>query len=276
MHTTTTAPRALTTALGFLFALALPATARAHGDHAGADPRGIHLHVGTDHDSCYFDLHPELTAEEFREFAAQGGQVVRFRQVSGANTLGAGTFEVALGYGYVFIDDSRGSWNNTMSHPQSDHYLGQQLALPYLVLRLGLSDNVDGELQGSVNPASNYGFFGAATKVRLLRQDRGGPVSIALRPSVSGLVGPSEVQAWNLSTDLSISRSFHGLEPFLGAGLSSTLAVNASPDSDVPDQVAIRPTVFAGVNYNWRFLTAGAQAEFSDLLSLDFRLGGRF
>jgi len=258
---------------GLALVLALPTSASAHG---GDDPRGVGLHVGDAHDSCYFDLHPELTARQFRQFAAEGGQLARFRQTSGADTLGAGTFDVSLGYAYFFLDDAKGTWNNTMSHPQSDHYLGQELGIPYLTLRVGLTDDVDGEIYGTLNPGSNYGLVGVASKIRLLEQDERVPVSVALRPSMSALLGPSEVSVWNLAADLSVSRSFHGIAPFAGVALSSSLAVDNSDDTDAGNQLAVRPVAFGGVDFNWKFVSVGAQAEFSDVPALALRAGGRF
>lgn len=262
-----------TTMMVILMALAGESGALAHD---GDDPRGVGLHVGNAHDSCYFDLHPELTARQFRQFAAEGGQLLRFRQTAAADTLGAGTFDVSVGYAYFFLDDAKGAWNNTFSHPQSDHYLGQQLGVPYLALRVGLTDAVDGEVFGTVNVPSNYGFTGVASKIRLIDEEHGAPVSVAVRPSLSVLVGPSEVQAWNLSADLSVSRRFGGLAPFAGVTLSSTLAVESSDDTDVGNQLALRPLAFAGVDYHWKFVSVGAQAEISDVAALALRLGGRF
>ena len=265
--------RRLAATLGLAIVLALPAGARAHG---GGDPRDVGLHVGSAHDSCYFDLHPELTRRQFRQFAAEGGQILRFRQVSAADTLGAGSFDVDVGYAYFFLDDAKGAWNNTMSHPQSDHYLGEQLGVPYLTLRLGLTDRVDGEVFGSLNPQSNYGFLGFASKIRILDENHGAPVSLAVRPSASALLGPSEVQAYNVATDLSVSRRFHGIAPFAGVTLSTTAVVDSSPDTDVGHQSATRAVAFAGVDYQWKFLSVGAQAEISALPALALRAGGRF
>ena len=39
------------------------------------------LHVHDDYSSCFFDLHPELTKAEFKEFAGELGSVLRFRQL---------------------------------------------------------------------------------------------------------------------------------------------------------------------------------------------------
>jgi hypothetical protein len=167
--------------------LALPGAAFAH---EGAPD----LHVATEYESCYFDLHPELTEGEFRTWAAEGGQIVRSRQLSGADTLGRGGLDVSIGYAYFFLDDTKGAWNNTMSHPNGDHPLGSQLGFPQLSLRVGVHRNVDAEVYGALNWNSNYGFVGIASKIRLLRQSEDMPISVSVRPSLSALAGPSEVQ----------------------------------------------------------------------------------
>jgi hypothetical protein len=249
--------------------LALPTGAWAH-------ERNIDLHVGTAYESCYFDLHPELTEAEFQEWAAEAGQILRSRQMSSAETLGAGNFEVGLGYSYFFLDDSKGAWNNTMSHPADDHYLGEELGTPYLELKLGVSDDVDAEVFGIVNWQANYGFVGVASKIRLLDETEGKLMSLSVRPSASALLGPSEVQAYNLSGDVAVSRNFHGFSPFAGVTLSTTLAVESSDDTDVGNQAAARTLAFAGLEYRWKFISAAAQAEVSDLTAFALHVGGRF
>jgi hypothetical protein len=197
--------------------------------------------------------------------------------MSSARTLGTRTIDVSLGYAYFFLDDSKGAWNNSMSHPTDDHPLGDQLGFPQLSIRYGVSDDLDAEVYGSVNWMSNYGFVGAATKIRLL-DERQYPVSLSVRPSLSAMLGPSEVQVMNASTDVAVSRNLGeaGLAPFAGLGVSSTLAVETSSDTDVDPQVALRPLVFAGVEYRWRALSAAAQAEYADLAAFGLRVGGRF
>ena len=122
----------------------------------------------------------------------------------------------------------------------------------------------------------NYCFAGVASKIAILRQSPSMPVSLAVRPSVSGLVGPSEVQVVNLSTDIAVSRSFHGLSPFAGVTGRMTAAIDSSDDTDVGNQAAARTVAFAGVEYRFGHLIAAAQAEISDLPALGLRLGGTF
>ncbi len=271
-----TAQRRLATATstGLITVLALSTIAWGHGGDPGS-PR-VDLHVGKSYDSCYFDLHPELTAGELREFAAEGGQIIRSRQLSSAKTLGAGVLDLGLGYAYFVFDDTKGAWNNTMTHPTADHYLGPQLGVPYLELRVGVADRVDLEAYGTVNWTSNYGFVGLASKIRLLEEGDRMPLSLAVRPSLSALAGPSEVQVYNTSADIAVSRSFAGLAPFAGITFSSTLVIESSSDTDVGHQAAARSLAFAGLEYRRGFFSAAAQAEFSDVTAYALRVGGSF
>lgn len=251
----------------------VPAVATAH--EGAEEPRAV-LHVGYEYEECYFDLHPELTEAELEEFAGEAGQIVRFRQLSSADTLGAGVIDISVAGAYVFVDDTKGAWNNTMSHPGADHYLGQELGFPQLSLRVGVGDDVDLEAYGAVNPGANYGFAGVATKIRLVDQADGRPVSVSVRPSMSALVGPEELQLINVSADVAVSRTIHGFTPFAGFTMSSTAVRETSAEADVDPQVASRSLAFAGVEVRYKGISAAVQAELSDLAAIGARVGGSF
>ena len=112
-----TSPRTASLALAALW-VAGPAMA---ADHRTAVPV---LHVDPQYSSCFFDLHSELTQAEFADFTSELGSILRPRQLGDASTLGKGRFEVGPWFAGTGIDDSKGAWNNTMSHPTADHYLG--------------------------------------------------------------------------------------------------------------------------------------------------------
>jgi len=100
-------------------------------------------------------------------------------------------------------------------------------------------------------------------------------VSVALRPSVSTLVGPAEVSVASLSTELLVSRSFYGLAPFAGIGMRGTLAFDRSAQADVGSQGAVRPVLLTGLDFNWSALSLGAQLDYSAVLTVSARLGVR-
>lgn len=257
--------------LGMVAALAAPARAQ----YPGKGPAPT-LHVDDAHDSCFFDLHPELTQAEFKEFSKELGSILRFRQMSDTTTLGKGKLDVSLQYSSTSIDDAKGAWNNTMSHPAADHWLGQSIPIPRLVARLGVSDRVDLGAWGSVNPQSNYGAVGVDAKIALLRQGPRWPVSVAIRPSVSSLVGPSEVWAASTSIDVSVSRAFGPLSPYVGFASTGTLAVERSKDVALDRAYGDDSLAYAGLAYRWRSLMVSAEVEKGALASWGLRIGRRF
>src|SRR5262249_4112340 len=145
--------------------------------------------------TCFFDLHTELTKDEFQEFTAELGSILRFRQLGETMTLGKGRVEISLQWANSPIDDSKGAWNTTMSHPPAEHYLGSPISFPRLVGRFGVSDRVDLGVWGGLAPGANYGFVGADTKVAIMKQSPTRPVSVSIRPSATPLVGPAELWA---------------------------------------------------------------------------------
>jgi hypothetical protein len=234
------------------------------------------LHVDDAYDNCFFDLHPELTEAQFKEFAGELGSILRSRQLGDARTLGKGRFELSAQYTDARIDDAKGAWNNTMSHPHADHYLGEAIAFPRLSARLGVSDRVDVGAWGTVSQHSNYWIVGADTRIAILRQDRGRPVSVSLRPSLSGLFGPDELTAGSASLDITASRAIGPVSPYLGVTTTASTAHAHAPDVALHDVTATGGAVYGGLSYQWRKLALSAEVEHGTLFSYGLQLGTRF
>ena len=257
---------------GFLATVtAAPASAQSY--------TGVPLHVNPDYPAykrCFFDLHPELTKEQFDEFAGEVGTILRFRQLGDTPTLGKGRFDVGLQYTMTPIDDQKGAWNNTFSHPNADHPLGDSIAIPRIVARYGVSDRVDVGGWGSKAPGANYGVAGFDTKVALVRQDAKHPVSVSIRPSIGALVGPSELLASSVSVDVSVGRTFGAWSTHVGLAATTAVAIETSNEVDLGTATGGDAAAFAGVSYGWRRLRFSVEVEKGDLFSYGFRVGTRF
>lgn len=262
--------------IGVVGLVAVLAAAPAGAQHADAGSGAPRLHVDDAYGSCFFDLHPDLTAEEFKEFAAEVGSVLRFRQLGDTAPLGRGQVDLSMQYAASRIDDGKGAWNNTMSHPAADHYLGDAIAFPRLVARIGVSNRVDLGAWGGFDPGANYGMAGVDTKVAIVRQGPSRPVSVSIRPSVTALFGPAEVWAANASIDVSVGRAFGPLSPYAGVATSASLAVERSDDVDLDPAVADGSLAYAGLSYRWRTVVLSAEVEKGRLVSYAFRVGTRF
>jgi len=275
MIKTTNTKRSIAT-LSLAAILAVPVAATAHPNGSDGEPaEDIHVVVGK-YENCFFDLHSELTQSEFHQFAKEAGHITRFRPLTNAETLGKWKFNISLSMSQAPVDDSKGAWNNTMSHPDAEHYLGHEVAFPRLVVRMGVTDNVDIGAWGTIDPNANYGFVGIDAKIAILRQSADMPVSLAIRPNVSALIGPKEVWVANGGVDVSVSRNYKGLSPYLGVGVMSSIAVEKSDDVDLNNGTSTDPVAFAGLAYKWKKLNLAAEAEAGPLTTYAVSVGGGF
>lgn len=216
------------------------------------------------------NLRPGLTQGEFEDFTAELGSVLRFRQVGDTTTLGRGKVEIGVQVGNTPFDDSKGAWN------AADRRLRRSISLPQLVARFGVSDRVDVGAWGAFDPGADYGLVGVDTKVALLRQGAGRPVSVSVRPSIGSLIYPSEVWVGTASVDLAVSRAFGPVSPYAGVAASTSLGVERSQDVNLDAATAERSLAYVGLEYRWRALVLSAQVEKGTKVSYAFRIGRRF
>ena len=99
---------------------------------------------------------------------------------------------------------------------------------------------------------------------------------VAANPSVTSLVGPSEVWAANASIDLSLSRAFGPVAPYVGVATSGTLAIERSNDVSLDPATANASIAYAGLSYRWRSVAVSAEVEKGTHVSYAFRVGTRF
>lgn len=203
---------------------------------------------------------------DFDTFTAGVGSMLRSRQLADAATLGRGRFE--LGLQITPEGDAKAAWNGLSLVPSRD--------LPAVVARIGVSRRVEMGAWGLINTRSDYGIAGIDTKILLLEQGPSMPVSIAIRPSVAALIGPSQVWAANASIDFSASRTMGAFSPYVGVATTGSVAVERSRDLDLDPATANRSTSYAGVAYRWRGLSLSAEVEKAADVSYGLRLTTRF
>jgi len=206
--------------------------------------------------NVYFDLPSGLTKEEFTELTAEIGSLLRFRQLGDSMTLGRGKFDLGTQFATSPVEGGRETWT--------------------AVGRYGVSDRVDIGAWGGYNTGLNYGLVGGEARIALLREGASSPVSLLLRPSVTSLVGPSEVWAANASIDFSVSRALGPIAPFAGVATTGTLAIERSNDVSLDPATANGSIAYAGLSYVWRSVAVSADVEKGRHVSYAFRLGTRF
>ena len=233
-------------ALGVVVGLA-PIPARAQSSNSGR-PRLV---------ASSFDLRPGLTKDEFDEFTAEVGSVLRFRQLVDSAAIGRGNVDLSWQFANASTNSSTG-------------------AFPRIVARFGVSERVDVGAWGGLDTGGNYGLAGVDTKIVLLRQGAAWPVSVSIRPSLTSLIGPSDVWVGNASIDVSASRAFGPMSPYVGVATSGSLAIERSKDVDLDPATVDRSVAYAGLAYRWRLLSVSAEVEKGARVSYGLRIGTRF
>lgn len=210
-------------------------------------------------DTSIIDLTPALTNNEFAAFAADVGSALRFRQLGDARTLRRGDVDISVEFASAPI----GNANRSISFPR-------------IVGRFGVSDRVDVGAWGGLNSSARYGLAGGDVKIVLLQPGAVWPVTFSIRPSVTTLVGPSDVFAASAGLDLTVSRAIGPVSPYAGVASTASVAVERSTAVDFDPATAEGSVAYAGLSYRWRTVGMAAEVEKGTRISYAFRIGTRF
>lgn len=208
-----------------------------------------------------FDVRPGMTKSEFTAMTAELGSALRFRQVTDPRTIGRGEVDLSVEFANTAIDD---------------RVTDRSMPFPRAAARFGVSDRLDIGVWGGYDSGAKYGVAGLGTTIAVLRQDDDMPVSISIRPSVTSLIGPSELWIGNASIDVTASRQIGSFVPYVGAAASGSLGVERSAQVSLDPVVADHSVSYAGVAYRWRALSLAAEVEKGARVTYGLRVGTRF
>jgi hypothetical protein len=225
---------------------AAPLTAHAQYDHAGHDHPP--LHVNDRVDDCSVEFSSRLTQASFRRFVREFGSVSAFKQAASASTLRKGRLSIGLELMSFNVDEYSDAWNDTFAHPNDHHPLGSDLDFPKIKARYGITDDADVGAFWARNPNANYGWFGVDGKWRVLSQERGKPLSLAVRGAYTKTLYVSDMDMHAVTADVSVERRVRwGLRPYLGVGADGVLARETSGAVNLRNEAILAPHAFTGV-----------------------------
>ena len=208
-----------------------------------------------------FTLRAGATKTEFKTMTGELGSALRFRPIADPRPLGRGAIDLSVEFANTRIDDLVAE---------------RSVPAPHVAARFGVSDRVDLVAWGGYDSGANYGVAGAGTSIALLTQGGSSPVSLAIRPTVTSLIGPSELWIGNASIDVSLSRAIGNFSPYIGAAASGSMGIERSTAVTLDPVFADHSVTYAGVAYRWRALMMAAEVEKGDRVSYGLRLGARF
>jgi len=203
---------------------------------------------------------PVATEAQLQSVADEIGPLLRFRQVGDTTTVRPGDVELGVQYNSTPIGDATSTWNS----------------VPNIAARFGIGERADLGAWGAFNSNGRYTVLGADTKIVLLSQGPGLPVSVAVRPSLTGLVGASHIWAASAAIDLSVSRTFRSLSPYGGVAASSNVAIARTSASALDPATSGDTHAYAGLAYRWRTLVLAAEIDNGATVNYAFRIGTRF
>lgn len=249
----------------------LPAAALAHG---GGDAP---LHVDPSVEECSVRFAPGLTQGAYRRFVREFGSVSAFKQASPPTTLGRWGFAVDVEQLFFTVEDHAAAWNDTFVHPDAEHWLGADKAIPKLRLRLGVSDDVEVGAFYTKSPGANYGWLGVEAKVGLLEQRGDVPVALSVRAAYTKTLYVADMDMHAVGADVSLGRTFWRiLTPYVGVGADAVLARETSDAVNLRTERVVVPHATVGVEARTWHVAIGAEAQLATVSSYQVQVSAVF
>lgn len=241
--------------------------------------RDVHLHINSELGACDFDIAPELTQSEWSRATREIGNIVYLDPLAPAAPLGRRHWSLHLESSSAKVDDLSGAWNNTFHHPDSTHYLtgeSGRISVPGLRLRFGITDRLEaGLFYTSAKPfGANYGFLGFETKYAFLHDTIKG-WDAAARASYVMDANVRDFNVFCSAVDFTGSKTFFNcLSPYAGVGLNWNYGVTKTAEVNLDAASSFAVHGIAGIDFRWKFITAGYGVMFGDGLgNRSFKVG---
>jgi hypothetical protein len=235
-----------------------PASALAHGSHESTD---LTLHVDPTVKDCSVRLAPELTQEAFQRFVREFGSVSAFKLMTPPTTLGTKGVSIGLEQINFTVDENADAWNDTFTHPNDHHPLGDDKSIPMARLSVGVARKVDIGAYYTRNPNANYGWLGVDAKYGMLQQSRSMPVSVALRGAYTRTLYVEDMDMNTFTFDIAVGRTFwNAFTPYLGAGSDMVLARETTDAVSLSNESQGVGHVLGGFEVRFWHLAVGAVA----------------
>jgi hypothetical protein len=237
------------------------------------------LHVNPRWKQCSIQLDPSLKQSAWRQFTQEAGQVVYFRPLVGAESMGRGNFEVSLMQWQTNVDDNSSAWNDTFVHPDSTHWLyeGSGLQFPGFAARLGVTSSSDVGVYFTKNFQANYGVYGVQLQQNLV-SGGANDWNLSARGSFTSLFGPEDVDLNVYGVDIVTSWDqwkFHGVTVSPYADVATYLS-NSHEKSNLvalDDEHVVGAMATAGIAVKFSAIRISAEAAYSHVPSIAMKVG---
>jgi len=204
-------------------------------------------------------IDPSLTQAQWHEYIRQVSSIVTFKTLAPAEPLGRMNFTLGIDYSVTPIDQRDPAWINTFTHPDAGCPLGDQIKVPALRARLGVSKRVDVGAYWNTAPRANYGALGGEVKYTFLEEAARVPAA-AVSMSVTTLTGVPDYNINVYGLGLAASKRVGRLTPYLG--VREGLAIGTETTTKVALETERLGLTQGFVGATWSIWKLGLAAEY--------------
>lgn len=200
------------------------------------------------------DINPVLlTQAEFKLLSDDLGSALSFKPLIPAESLGITGFDIGIAVTGTKLQN-RPVWEKAAAGSS----VPSTLPVPTLRVHKGLPFNIDIGASYSQVPSTNIKVTGGELRWAFMPGGVATP-AVAVRASVSSLSGVDRLKLRTTGVDLSISKGFAFLTPYVGAG---TVKVKSTPDGGgLSSESFSQSKVFGGVNLNFGLTNLAFEAD---------------
>jgi hypothetical protein len=227
--------------------------------HSFGQDGNVYWHIDPGVKTCSMVIDPSLTQAQWKIFVEQAGALVSFKSLAPAEPLGRWHFALGLDYAVTPVDQHDPAWINTFTHPDADCPLGDQIKMPAVRARLGVSSRMDVIGFWTTAPRANYGLVGGALEYAFLRESARVPAA-AVIASYTGLTGVPDFDMSIYSVAAVASKRMGAYAPYLGVKQSIAVGTETTTKVDLARETVPLGHAFVGVTGSlWR---VGVAAEY--------------
>ena len=196
------------------------------------DDGGVYWHVDPHVKTCSMVIDPSLTQAQWETFTRQVGAMLSIKSLASAEPLGKRNFTIGIDYSSTPVNQHDPAWINTFTHPGADCPLGDQIHVPTVRARLGVSSTMDVGGYWTTAPGANYGLLGGELKYAFVKESARVPAA-AVSTSFAVLTGVPDFNLSIYSVGVGASKRIAMLTPYLGARESVVIGTETTAKVDL-------------------------------------------
>jgi hypothetical protein len=220
---------------------------------------GVYWHTDPSVGTCSMVIDPSLTQSQWETFTRQAGAIISFKSLASGEPLGRGRFTLGVDYSVTPIDQHDPSWINTFTHPDASCPLGDEITIPTLRARVGVSSTMDVGGYWTTAPGANYGLVGGELRYAFLRESARVPAAV-VSTSLSVLTGVPDFNFEVYSVGVVASKRLARFIPYLGVRENLAIGTETTNKVDLDRESIPITQGYVGASYSiWR---VGLAAEY--------------